>query len=117
MINRANAPLSIKTTKNFSLKSGDMSLCTARISAQEMELRVNCPDPRCVSFLLGSAQGELAGAALFVFEGRAEFQEAIEHLGTFRAAGCQLRIGLLVHVLEAVKFVGDVQRSENRYFQ
>ena len=54
---------------------------------------------------------------MFALETGADFQEAIEHFGAFGAAGGQLRIGLLVHVLEAVKFVGDVQRSEDCYFQ
>jgi len=54
---------------------------------------------------------------LFVFEGGADFQQTIEHFRTLGAAGSELGIGLLVHILEPVKFVGDVQRRENRYLQ
>ena len=62
-------------------------------------------------------EGEFAGAALLVFEAGSHFQEPIEHLRAFRAAGCKLRVSLFVHVLQAVKFVCDVQRREDRHFQ
>jgi hypothetical protein len=58
-------------------------------------------------------QRQLSGSTLFVFEAGADFKEAIEHLGALGAAGRELRVGLLVHVLEAMKFVGDVQGGEN----
>jgi hypothetical protein len=54
---------------------------------------------------------------LFVFEAGANFQEAIEHFRTLSAARGELRVGLFVHVLQAVKFVCDVQRGENCDFQ
>src|SRR5689334_1367330 len=58
-------------------------------------------------------EGKLARAALLVFETRSDFQQAIEHFGTLGAARGELRVSLFVHVLEAVKFVGDVQRRED----
>ena len=54
---------------------------------------------------------EFAGSALV--DGGADFEEAIEHLGALGAARGELRVGVFVHVLEAVKFVGDVQGSED----
>src|SRR5262249_12662117 len=62
-------------------------------------------------------QRQLAGAALFIFQAGADFEEAIEHLGTLGAAGGKLRVGLFMHVLEAMKFVGDVQGGEDGDFQ
>ena len=60
---------------------------------------------------------ELAGAALLAFEARPDFQQAIEHFGTFGTARGKLRVSLFVHVLEAVKFVGNVERREDGDFQ
>jgi hypothetical protein len=59
-------------------------------------------------FFILLTQRELAGAALFVFEAGADFQQAVEHFRAFSASGAELGIGLLMHVLEAVKLVGDV---------
>src|ERR1043166_9872550 len=60
---------------------------------------------------------EFAGAALFAFEAAADFQESVEHLGTLGAARGELRVCLFVHVLETMKFVGDVECGEDRHFQ
>jgi len=54
------------------------------------------------------AQAEFAGAALFEFQITTNFEQAIEHFRTLCAACGELRVGLFVHVLEAMKFVGDV---------
>ena len=66
---------------------------------------------------VGLTEGEFAGAALFVLEAGAHFQQAIEHLRTFGTARGELRVGLFVHVLQAVKFIGDVQCGEDRDLQ
>src|ERR1044072_1830681 len=56
-------------------------------------------------------EGELAGAALFKFKITTNFKQSIEHFRTLCAACSELRVGLFVHVLQPVKFVGDVQRG------
>src|SRR5215218_4930089 len=71
-----------------------------RILAQRKEL---CP------WYLGTflgflrlAEGEFAGPALLVLEAGSHLQKAVEHFGALGAARCQLRVGLFVHVLEAM---------------
>src|ERR1700752_293576 len=63
--------------------------------------------------LLRLTEAELAGATLFVFDTTANFQEAIEHFRALRAACGELGVGLLVHVFQAMKFVGNVQRRKD----
>jgi len=53
-------------------------------------------------------EGELAGAALFKFKITANFEQSIEHFRTLCTARGELRIGLFVHVLQPVKFVGNM---------
>ncbi len=62
------------------------------------------------------AEAELARAALFALEAAADFQKSVEHLRTFSTACAELRVCLFVHVLETVKFVGDVKCGEDRNF-
>src|SRR6185503_5334011 len=51
------------------------------------------------------------------FEAASHFQQAIQHLCTLSAAGGELRVSLLVHVLQAVKLVCDVQCGEDGDFE
>lgn len=62
-------------------------------------------------------QRNLSGAALLLFDAAADFQQAIQHFGAFRAAGGELGVGLFVEVFQSVKLVGNVQRCQNRDFQ
>src|SRR5258705_5046426 len=58
-----------------------------------------------------SAEGDRPGAAFFLLNIASNLQQAVEHFGAFRAASGELGICLLVCLLEAMKFVGDVQRG------
>jgi hypothetical protein len=58
-----------------------------------------------------------AGAALLVLQSGPNFQQAVEHFGTLSAACGELSVGLFVHVLEAMKLIGDVQRRQDGDFQ
>jgi hypothetical protein len=64
----------------------------------------------------GSTKGEFASAALLMFDGRSHFQQTIEHFRTLCTACGELRVCLLVHVLQSVELICDVQRGEDRYF-
>jgi hypothetical protein len=63
----------------------------------------------------GLSKRYLARLAFFLLDTGSDSQQAVEHFGTFRTAGCKLGIRLLMCLLETVKFVGDVQRGKNGY--
>ena len=63
------------------------------------------------------AEGDLSGAAFFLLDIAANFQQAVEHFGAFGAAGGQLGIGLFVGLLQAMKLVGNMQRGKDRDLQ
>ena len=48
------------------------------------------------------SKGNLSGVALFLLDIASDFQQAVEHFGAFRAANCELGVGLLMRLLEAV---------------
>ena len=73
--------------------------------------------PLYILCFLWLTEGEFAGAALFVFKAASHFQQPIKHLRTFSAASGELRVCLFVHVLQAVEFICDVERGEDRDFQ
>jgi hypothetical protein len=63
-------------------------------------------------FEAGLPQRYLARTLL---QGVSDFQQAVEHLGTFGTACGELRVGLFVHVLQAVKLIGNMQGGQYGY--
>jgi len=64
-----------------------------------------------------SAKDNLTSAALPLLYAASDFEQPIEHFRAFRAPQRELSIGLFVHVLQAMQFIGYMKGRENGHFQ
>ena len=98
---------STKGTKNF--KRQARSITSHALKKQKIILCFLCLLWQIyLCFFVWLTERDLSGAALLVFEARADFQQAVKHLRTLGAARAKLRICLFVHVLQSVQLISDV---------